>query len=201
MWVGSDCISPSKRGLTQVKAGSRFLPNCPPGCSWVGQGRAAGPLSQKLGEPPRDTPGARLGAWGQFTPHWKPLGAPLLEFLCCLLVMEMWMTMGKISILCRVWTLCSWTSRRAWVFWRGQGRESGSQPGQVVEPTHSPEGTRRAAVCSRGALRGVCWGPWRLAASILISRSALPASCYHPPVEMQSPSPQHSCQPRPLPCL
>lgn len=42
-------------------------------------------MSQKLGELPRDSPGARLGAWGQFTPHWKPLGAPLLEFLCCLL--------------------------------------------------------------------------------------------------------------------
>lgn len=134
-------------------------------------------------------------------PTGSPWGHPYLSFFAAFSVMEMWMTMGKISILCRVWTLCSWTSRRAWVFWRGQGRESGSQPGQVVEPTHSPEGTRRAAVCSRGALRGVCWGPWRLAASILISRSALPASCYHPPVEMQSPSPQHSCQPRPLPCL
>ena len=53
----------------------------------------------------------------------SPQGCTYLNFFATFSLMEMWIMMGKISILCRTRTLSSWTSRRAWVFWGERGGE------------------------------------------------------------------------------
>lgn len=58
----------------------------------------------------------------RLSPTASPRGPTYLSFLAAFSLTEMWTMMGKISDLWRARTLSSRTSRRAWVFCRGQGR-------------------------------------------------------------------------------
>lgn len=82
-----------------------------------------------------ETPPPRHVAPGA-DPTASPRGHTYLSFLAALLLMGMWTMMGKISSLCRT----QMQSRRAWVFWRGQGGRVKVLASEVVKGAHPREG-------------------------------------------------------------
>lgn len=94
-------------------------------------------------------------------PTTSPQGCTYLNFFATFSLMETWIMMGKISILCRTQTLSSFSmSRRAWVFW-GVGREVSlslrvHEVGAHTQGKHGEKHTGRTEVCKGDGER--IWG-------------------------------------------
>lgn len=84
-------------------------------------------------------------------PTTGPQGCTYLNFFATFSLMETWIMMGKISILCRTQTLSSWMSRRAWVFWGMWGEKSAlaseDTRGAHTQGKHGEKHTGRTEVC------------------------------------------------------
>ena len=114
-----------------------------PGAPAVGFGGAQEPLQS-----PCPAPRSRFEAPAQ------PPACTYLSFFAIFSLTETWMTMGKMSILCRVQTLSSWTSRRAWVFFvggRGEVSQDHRPQRKQREPTPRSEGPSGQAEGRAGA--------------------------------------------------
>lgn len=88
------------------------------------QGLAQGDILETLTQAPdMFTMGLMGSSSTRSNPATSPQGCTYLNFFATFSLMETWIMMGKISILCRTQTLSSWMSRRAWVFWGAWGEK------------------------------------------------------------------------------